>query len=138
MEQDAEDQEQDFYTAPDGPVFEIFEIGLRSVARIVHVHGRAAEAADLREAGQPGLGGMAVWLHGGMAMPVALVDFPKQRVGGARPEQVRARAGARANNAHVAPQNASNCGSSSMLVLRQILPTRVILSSLREVDRAPS
>jgi hypothetical protein len=90
VQQDAEGQEDDLDVAPDRPMLEILQISLEPVAQIVLVQRRTAIAANLRKAGQAGLGRMA--------MPVSLVDFPEQLVGRARAKCVRARA----DDAHVA------------------------------------
>ena len=65
--------------AADIPIRDIFKISLQTVGQIGLLFGRAAEAADLGQAGHPGLDGVPV--------PVSLVDCPEGGVLGGRAER---------------------------------------------------
>ena len=98
MQDDAEREQNDLNVAPDRPMLEILKIGLKPVGKIGLDQSCTPEATNLGEPGQPGFGSMAV--------PVALIDVPKQLVCSTATKRV----GTGTDDAHVALKNVEELG----------------------------
>jgi hypothetical protein len=81
------------YVTEQAPVCDILKIGLQSIQQVGFDERTAPETPNLREARQPRFDGVAI--------PVAFVDIPKQRLFGARPAGMWSRA----DKAHASANN---------------------------------
>lgn len=77
MDDDPDRGQQDHDIAPQAPVVEIFQIGLKTADQILTAMGRAPETAHLRQAGQAGLAGVTV--------VIARVDMPEELIPASEP-----------------------------------------------------